>query len=177
MKAFKDSSSREWKLELTIGAAKRIRSLADVNLLELDQPYRGDLPSEAPAKEGPPLLTRLGLDVMLLCDVVYAAVKPQADDAGVTDEQFGAALGGEAILAARKAFFEELADFFRSQGRADLARAIEAQERIVSLAVEQVDRKIGEIDPEQAVAEAMQGPTAGDSSTSSPVASAATPAR
>jgi len=164
MRTFKDSSGREWKVELTIGAARRIRSLADVNLLELDQ---GE----------PPLLTRLGLDVMLLCDVVYAAVRPQADDAGVSDEQFGAALGGEAILAARKAFFEELADFFRSQGRADLARAIQAQERIVSLAVEQVDRKIGEIDPEQAVAEAMQGPTAGDSSTSSPVASAATPAR
>lgn len=164
MKAFKDSTGREWKVELTIGTAKRIRSLADVNLLELDQ---GE----------PPLLTRLGLDVMLLCDVVYAAVKPQADDAGVSDEQFGAALGGEAILAARKAFFEELADFFRSQGRADLARAIQAQERIVALAVEQVDRKIGEIDPEKAVTEAMAAPVAGGSSTSSPAASAATPAR
>jgi hypothetical protein len=163
MKDFKDNTGRQWRIELTIGAAKRIRSLAGVNLLELDQ---GE----------PPLLTRLGLDVMLLCDVVYAAVKPQADEAGVSDEQFGEALGGDAILAARKAFFEELADFFRSQGRADLARAIQAQERIVALAVEQVDRKIGEIDPEKAVTEAIEGPVTGGSSTSSPAASAATPA-
>ncbi|MBU0717313.1 MAG: hypothetical protein KJ749_03615, partial [Planctomycetes bacterium] len=59
-----------------------VKGLLDVNLLELEA---GD----------PPLLTRLGTDVILLCDVIFALVKPQADTSGVTDEQFGAALGGE----------------------------------------------------------------------------------
>jgi len=39
----------------------------------------------------PPLLTRLGTDVILLCDVIFASVKPQADQHGVSDEQFRAA--------------------------------------------------------------------------------------
>ena len=154
MKTFNDSAGRTWKLELTIAAAKRVKALTGTDLLALDQ---GD----------PPALTKLGLDVMLLCDVIFAVLQPQADAAGVSDEQFGESLGGEAILAARNAFFEELADFFRGLGRADLARAIAAQEKLVAAAVEQADRRIGRIDPRQIV---------GDPSMSLQASSAATPA-
>jgi len=157
MRTFADSAGRQWKVELTLGAAKRIQALTGVNLLELD---RGD----------PPLLTRLGLDVMLLCDVIFAVLEPQAEAAGVSDEQFGEALGGEAILAARTAFFEELADFFRRLGRADLARAIPAQEKLLAVAVERADRRIGEVDVEQAARQIV-----GDRSLSLQASSESTP--
>jgi hypothetical protein len=159
MRTFTDSAGRTWTVSLTIDAAKRVKGLLDVNLLELEA---GD----------PPLLTKLGTDVILLCDVIFAIVKPQADAAGVTDEQFGAALGGEVILAAQTAFYEELVDFFRKLGRTDLAKAVDAQRRMIDLAVRRIETRIDRLDLEAAVES-----TLGEPSTSSPPSSASIPAR
>ena len=158
MKTFTDNAGRAWTLSLTIDAAKRVKGLLDVNLLELEA---GD----------PPLLTKLGTDVILLCDVIFAIVKPQADAAGVTDEQFGAALGGEVILAAQTAFYEELVDFFRKLGRTDLAKAVDAQRRMIDLTVRRIETRIDRLDLEAAVES-----TLGEPSTSSPPSSASIPA-
>jgi len=166
MKTFTDNAGRAWTLSLTIDAAKRVKGLLNVNLLELEA---GD----------PPLLTRLGTDVILLCDVIFALVKPQADAAGVSDEQFGAALGGEAILAAQTAFYEELVDFFRKLGRTDLAKAVDAQRRMIDLAVRRIETRIEHLDLEAAIETALGGVSEsipGESSTSSPPSSASTPA-
>ena len=159
MKTFTDNAGRAWTLALTIDAAKRVKSLLDVNLLELEA---GD----------PPLLTKLGTDVILLCDAIFALVKPQADAAGVTDEQFAAAMGGDAILAAQTAFYEELVDFFRKLGRSDLAKAVDAQRRMIDLAVQRIETRIDRLDLEAAIET-----TLGESSTNSPESSASIPAR
>ena len=159
MKTFTDTAGRTWTIALTIDAAKRVKSLLDVNLLELEA---GD----------PPLLTRLGTDVILLCDVIFALVKPQADAAGVSDQEFAAALGGDVVLAAQTAFYEELVDFFRKLGRGDLAKAVDAQRRMIDLAVARIETRIDKLDLEAAVES-----TLGEPSTSSPPSSASTPAR
>lgn len=159
MKTFTDNAGRAWTLALTIDAAKRVKSLLDVNLLELEA---GD----------PPLLTKLGTDVILLCDAIFALVKPQADAAGVTDEQFAAAMGGDAILAAQTAFYEELVDFFRKLGRSDLAKAVDAQRRMIDLAVQRIETRIDRLDLEAAIET-----TLGEPSTNSLPSSASTPAR
>jgi len=166
MKLFADNAGRNWTLSLTIDAAKRVRGLLGVNLLELDA---GD----------PPLLTKLGTDVILLCDVIYCLVKPQADAAGVSDEQFGAALGGEAIHAAQTAFYEELSDFFRKLGRGDLAKAAPAQRRLIDLAVTRIETRIDRLDLETAI-ETILGEddsTPGEPLKSSPPLPVANPAR
>ncbi|HEV57106.1 MAG TPA: hypothetical protein ENN87_06360 [Phycisphaerales bacterium] len=167
MRTFADNAGRTWTITLTIDAAKRVKRLLDVNLLELEA---GD----------PPLLTRLGTDVILLCDVIYVLIKPQADAAGLTDEQFGAALGGEAILAAQTAFYEELVDFFRKLGRTDLARAVDAQRRLIDLAVARIETRIETLDLETAISRTLGEPSAstgGGSSTNWPASSGSTPAR
>jgi len=159
MKTFTDTAGRTWTIALTIDAAKRVKGLLDVNLLELES---GD----------PPLLTRIGTDVILLCDVIFALAKPQADAAGVTDEQFGAALGGEAILAAQTALYEELVHFFRGLGRNDLAKAVEAQRRMIDLAVARIETRIDKLDIEAAI-----DTTLGESFMNSPASVASTPDR
>ena len=159
MKTFTDTAGRTWTIALTIDAAKRVKGLLDVNLLELEA---GD----------PPLLTRIGTDVILLCDVVFALVKPQADATSVTDEQFAAALGGEAILAAQTALYEELVHFFRGLGRADLAKAVDAQRRMIDMAVQRIETRIDKLDLEAAIET-----TLGESFTSWPASAASTPAR
>ena len=159
MKTFTDTAGRTWTLALTIDAAKRVKSLLDVNLLELEA---GD----------PPLLTRLGTDVILLCDVIFALVKPQADAAGVSDQEFAAALGGDVVLAAQTAFYGELVDFFRKLGRGDLAKAVDAQRRMIDLAVARIETRLDKLDLEAAVES-----TLGEPSTNSPPSSESTPGR
>ncbi|MFA5291952.1 MAG: hypothetical protein WC496_02845 [Phycisphaerae bacterium] len=119
---------------MTIDSVKRVRDLLGVNLVE---PEAGE----------PPLLTRLGTDEILLCDVVYCLIKPQADQLGVTDSDFGRSLGGDAILAVQTALYEELIDFFQKRGRPDRAKAASAQKEMIELAVERVKMKLEAMNP------------------------------
>ena len=150
LKTFTDTEEHKWEIKLTIASAKRVRDLLGVNLLELEV---GD----------PPLITRLAIDYLLLCDVIFVLVKPQADTAGITDVQFGQALGGDALQKAQIAFYEELISFFRQLGRKDLAQAIKKQGEMLALAVERASLKIDAIDQKRVVDE-----TLGDLSTKSP---------
>ncbi len=155
MKTFKDATGREWALDLTLSAVKRVRSLLDVDLLALEV---GD----------PPLLTRLGMDVVLLCDVIFVLVKPQADSREVTDEEFGAALGGQVILAAQTAFYDELVDFFRGLGRKDLVKAVKTQHKIIDMVIKRVETHLAGLDLEAAIEE-VEKEISGSASTDLPV--------
>lgn len=157
MKTFCDSQGRTWALSITIDAIKRVQGLCNVNLAKL---MDGE----------PPLLTRLEADIELLCNVIYALVKPAADLQQITDEQFGAALGGEAIIAAHDAFWSELADFFRSLRRSELVKAIRVQHAMVEAAVKAADARIEAID-----VEALVRSTLGNSAGNSPASSASIP--
>ena len=176
MKTFTDSAGRTWTISITVDAIRRVRDLVGVNLADVTD---GD----------PPLMTRLATDIVLLCDVIYAIVKSQADERGVSDEQFGQALGGDAIQAAHDAFWEALADFFRQLRRADQVRAIEKQQKLIGAAVAAADKQIEGIEVERLIDQAMaegeppprwmeeQRGEDGSSSGSSPASSALIPAR
>ena len=135
MREFKDNQDRTWPLQITIGSAKRVRDLLGVDIL-------------APEQGEPPLLVRLGTDEILLCDVLYCLIKPQADEKGVSDEAFGEALGGEAITQAVEALYAELVDFFRSRGRTDRAAALQKQGKVIHLATERITTEISNLDIE-----------------------------
>lgn len=163
MRSFTDNAGRTWTVALNIGAVKRVKGLLSVDLLAM---LKGD----------PPLITQLGTDVVLLCDVIFAILKPQADEAGVTDEQFGAALSGDAILSARRAFYEELADFFLHMGRPDVARALEMQDAMIVASVAEAQRRVEAIDPTAEVkAIWAEGPQVPQAPTATPEAIPPTP--
>ena len=150
MKTFNDNAGRTWTIAVTVDAIKRVEGLIKgVNLANLTS---GD----------PPLLTRLETDVVLLCDVIFALVKPQADQMAVSDEEFGRAMGGDAIMAAHDAFWEELTGFFRQLRRTDTARAIEKQAALVKATVEAIEQRIETFDT-SAVIETALGSSAGSS--------------
>lgn len=165
MRTFTDHADRTWTLSITVDAIKRVRDLAGVNLADLTAADPTDS-----ADHPPPALTRLQTDVVLLCDVLYALVQPQALARNISDEDFGRALGGEAIARAAAAFWEELAGFFRGLGRSDQARAIEKQQALVRAATEAASLQLDAIDIDTAIA------TAFDSPSNSPASSASTPA-
>lgn len=168
MRTFKDNQGREWTVEITVAAIKRVRGLADIDLMEVLEGSNG-------------LIEKLVRDPVLLCDVIYAACKPQADEREVADEAFGASMAGDAIEHATAALLEELVDFCPSpRDRANLGRVLEATREVMDKARDVVERRIDELIDggalERAVLEAVPPRTdqaaAGGSSGSAPASSA-----
>lgn len=132
MKTFRDNKGREWLIAVNVTAIKRVRGLVNINLLDVLE-HKADL------------LRRLVSNIELVCDVLYALCKPEADSKGVTDVDFGEALAGDAIDQATTVLLDELADFFPSPNdRANLKRLIEATHQAAARAQELVEVQMRE---------------------------------
>ena len=156
MKTFTDAAGRTWTLTLNLGTAMAVKGKLDVDLL---QPEAGD----------PPLLTRLGTDEMLLGEVLCCLLERQFETHKVSEDDVRAAFDGQTLLAAQKAFYEELIDFFRSRGRNDRAKAVAKQMAMIDAAVTAIETRIDGIDIDETIRGAMSG--------ESPEASASIPGR
>jgi len=156
MSSFKDNQGRSWQIAVTINTVKRVRSLLDIDLLAI--------------VDGK-LLERLVNDPVLLVDVLYAVVKPYADEEGISDADFGDALAGDAIDAATTALLEGLADFFPQRRRELLHRALGKLREVEARAMDLAEEKLADPSLDLEIQRIL-----GDSSTASPASSAATPA-
>ena len=144
MKTFNDAAGRTWTLTLNLGTAMAVKAKLDIDLL---QPEAGD----------PPLLTRLGTDEMLLGEVLCAMLEGQFVTHNVTEDDVRSGFDGQTLLAAQKAFYEELIDFFRSRGRNDRAKAVAKQMAMIDAAVTAIETRIDKIDVDQTIRGAMSG--------------------
>ena len=166
MKTFKDNADRTWTIAINVDCIKRVKSLLSVNLLD--------------AVAGK-LIERLVGDPVLLCDVLYAICKPEADTKSVSDMEFGRAMAGDAIEQATTAFLEALVDFFPQPKRQVLAKALaklrQLEAKAVDLAHKRLDDPKLEARLEAILAgEASPPTTLGGSSGSSPALSESIPA-
>lgn len=153
---FADNQGRTWIVSIDVGAIKRVRALASVNLLEVVETD---------------LIGRLSSDPILLCDVIYAVCKPQADRDGVTDEDFGRAMAGDTITLATTALLEGLVMFFPEPQRRLLQTAAAKYKAMETRAMEIVQAKLDEIDTETAIEDlktALARRNASNASTASP---------
>lgn len=133
MQTFTDNTGQTWSLTINVDAIKRVRGLLDVDLMQ--------------AIDGK-LLERLVTDPVLLCDVVYALCKPEADAKSITDEQFGQAMAGDAIDAATTSLLEELVGFFPQAKRQVLRKALDKLKVLETKVFDAVTARLdsGEID-------------------------------
>jgi len=122
MKNFHDNAGRNWTVTLNVATLKRIRALTAIDLINI-------ISLDEHRKPNVELLERLSEDPILLVDVLYAACKPEADAQNVTDEQFGAAMAGDAIEHATNALLEELVSFFPDPKRKVLQKILDANRR------------------------------------------------
>jgi|GEM_PF-2127511 len=132
-------------------------------------PMAQPAPEPAPAVVEPPLLTRLGTDELLLGEVICCLLAGQFEVHKVTEQEVRDAFDGNTLLAAQRAFYEELIDFFHGRGRADRAKAVAAQAKVIEAAVKAVEARIDALDVDEEIAGAMSG--------RSPAPSASTPGR
>ena len=144
MKNFTDAAGRTWTLTLNLGTAMAVKGKLDIDLL---QPEAGD----------PPLLTRLGTDEMLLGEVLCAMLEGQFVTHKVTEDDVRNGFDGQTLLAAQKAFYEELIGFFQSRGRNDRAKAVAKQMAMIDAAVTAIETRIDGIDIDETIRGAMSG--------------------
>ena len=163
MRSFKDNAGRTWTVDINVATRKRVRGLTGVDLMQVI--------------EGT-LIEKLIRDPVLLCDVVYAVCKPEADSAKVSDEDFGKAMAGDAIEAATTAVLEELVGFCPSpRDRANLGRVLQATRKVMDRARDLVEKKLDSGELDRLADRLLSGEaTAGSSSISAPESSASTPA-
>jgi len=160
VKTFSDNAGRTWTVTINVDAIKRVRGLLDLDLLSI--------------LDGK-LIERLYRDPVLLCDVVYAVCKPEADAKGVSDEEFGRAMAGDAIEHATKTLLEELVGFSPSpRDRANLQRILETTWRVMDKARDLVEARLATVDTEQIIAQVLA--TSGALSGAVPESRASTPA-
>ena len=160
MKTFTDAAGRTWTIALTLGSALAVKGKLGIDLLAI----------EAGAV---PLLSRLGSDELLLGEVICALLEGQFQSHQVDAPQVQASFDGQTLLAAQKAFYGELIDFFRSRGRADRAGAVAKQMALIESAVAAMEARIEALDVDRMIQEAMMAP--GQASGASPDRSASTP--
>lgn len=141
MKTFTDNTGRTWSIAINVGAVKRVRSGLDVNLLD--------------AVEGK-LIERLVSDPVLLCDVIFVLCQPEAEARGITDEQFGQAMAGDAIDSATSALLEELVDFFPSGKRQVLTKALAKLKAFEAKAIELASKRLDDPALEQQLNQALE---------------------
>ena len=162
MKTFGDNAGNEWAVEINVAALKRIRSLTRTDLLEVIS--------------GGDLLERLMRDPVLLCDILFALVKPQADQKQISDETFGAAMAGDAIDSATAALLDELVAFCPSpRDRANLGRVLLVVRNAMDRARDVVEARLDGGEIERIVEKALSETISGNSSGAAPASSASIP--
>lgn len=157
MKTFKDNEDRQWSVAINVDAIKRVKSLLDVDLLGL---VDGGM-------------QQLVTDPILLCDVVYAVCKPEADSKDITDEQFGRAMAGDAIDDATTALLEETIDFFPKRRRDLLHKALVKLRDVETAAHEVVGQRLDSPELKREIDQLLH--QFGDSSGGLPESSASIP--
>ena len=156
MRTFTDALNRSWSLEITVATLKRVRAVAGVDLIEA---------------AGGTLLDRLVADPVLLGDVLYACVKPQADERKLSDEDFGRSLAGDAIDQATTALLEEFVAFFPSPRRRVLEQALAKLAGWRAAALAAAEARLNDPDLDAVVLAALHGRLSG----SAPASAASTP--
>ena len=121
---FADSLGRQWVVRVSAGTVKACRELLSLDLC--------DIPSDFD------LLQRLRSDDAILANVLYVCCRKQAEERGVSDEDFGELLAGEVIEAAEEAFWESLTFFFRGGRREQLSKALSIQKQMESDVIKQL---------------------------------------
>ncbi len=159
MAAFTDAENRTWVVQINVDVIKRVRALLDVDLLDM---VNGRL------------FGRLASDPVLLCDVLYAVCKPQADEHGVSDEDFGRAMVGDVIEQATEALLEELANFFPSRTGQVLRQMLQKMKTLEEMVLDAATARLESGEIEERLRAELQF---GSSSTSSAESQGSSPGR
>jgi hypothetical protein len=149
MAAFTDAEGRNWSIVVTLATIDRIKSALGVDLLA-----------------DPGAIGELGQDIRLCCNALYLCCEAQAKEAGITDEDFGRGMLGDAIENGTTAFLEALVDFFPSRRRANLRLILEKSGAVADKVMAKIESQMMDLDEDEVaetvLAQMKSGPTSGE---------------
>lgn len=156
MKQFKDKNGKEWAIEITVGTIGHVKGLINVDLGKLHRVHQD--PDST-------LIDEIEVDTVLFGDVLLALVRATALTTEPDEKAFKGGLDGPAMLAAREAFWGELADFFQSNPA--ISALLKVRTELIRKMVEETKAMTAE-----SIMKEMKA--SGDSSTSAPASSEST---
>lgn len=134
MKSFKDTEGREWMISLNVTTIKRVRDLCGIDLLQ---------------SFGSAALEKLASDPIMLCDLLFVLCRDDAEKRNVSDEDFGMALGGDALNDATTAFLAELVNFTPNPRRREiLQKAFAKMQEVESAMMNYAEARLAALDAE-----------------------------
>lgn len=116
MQTIRDKDGRAYDLSLNIQSYRRVKQDTGIDLTL----------TQSPGPSGQPLIVDLFGSAIVLLDVLWSIVRPNAQKEKVSRDTFEAGFFGPAFVEARQAFIEELELFFQTLGRDDEAEMIKA---------------------------------------------------
>ena len=159
MHTFTDAKQRTWELSGNFASYSRVKAKCSVDLTDIVDEKRQCLSQLA--------------DPFTLGDVIWCMIEPQAEKRGVTRDDFGEGLDGDAWEAAARALMDEMVFFCRPSARPMLQMTM----RKVDQARKTLDERMPAMltEAERRIDEMFAELTRGSSVTNSPGSSASTP--
>jgi hypothetical protein len=133
MQEFKDKEGKAWQITMNMGDVLRVKARTEgrINLFKSDMDV-----------DGIPLIKAVDSDELLLYEIVYCLVEPQAQAANINGEAFAMRMEMENFVSARIAFQLAWSDFFRRLQRPDLAAALEMMAEVNAMALEKITAQL-----------------------------------
>lgn len=163
MHQFRDGEGQSWNVVINIGLLDHIEQETEVDLMLIDRQFVRAREKEDPEsltfvdKDGNPMLliNRLQNDERLLYELMYAVIQPQLDGADINPVEF-ARRCTDTYEEMKTAFFEELANFYRSLGRGDLAEALIGARKVFKQLYEKLQTNFNGFDPDMLMEQVNQ---------------------
>jgi hypothetical protein len=157
MKTFKTTDGTEWQVTVNVGTIKRCQDDTGLRLTDLF----------ASAEK----IGSFFADDVKFCEVLFSTIRPQAEAAGKTLDDFLAGIDGTVIEGAAEALLAELSDFFPEPRKGllkkMLARYQAAHQKVMTEGVRAAEQKIEETDFETLLRQTLT-----NSASSSPASAA-----
>jgi hypothetical protein len=129
----------EWTFRITYGSVKSVLDQTGFKLTDL---FFDQKASEEVTGDG-----------FRMLEIIYAALKPQADEKGISIDRFLAAVDGDVLERASLALLEALTDFFPHPRRTIVRRALDRyhreKERLTSGVIHAIEKEIDAMSLEQ----------------------------
>ncbi len=144
---FKDTAGTEWNCTITVGALRRVLAETQIDLTKLFE----DEKAEA--------VRKLLASPLTIADVVFAVVRPTAEQRNITAEQFGELLAGQNMADAADSLLEALEVFFSGQDAnmgASFQKFLDGYRRGRSTVWNRARQEVELLDPEKVANEAFE---------------------
>lgn len=136
MKTFRTNDGTEWRVVVNVLTIKRVMDLTGLRLTDLFS--TADKIQEFFANE------------VRFCEVLYATIKPDADAAGKSIDDFLAVIDGSVFEAAAEALLAEVVDFFPEPRKGLLKKVLEkyqgAVDRLRTAGAPVIEKKLAQMD-------------------------------